>query len=217
MKLTRIHQIEISSRCNLRCRYCPHPRLQRPKVDMGWSTFHAAMSWAMTLDGPELSFTGMGEALLHPQAADYLSRARAMMPDTRFLLATNGIALDEEKCLLLKRLDVEVFISTHRPEVAGPAVERAARHGLKGAINTQFVNSGFDWAGQVQWANLAPKSTCQYLAQGWGTVLVNGNIVNCCMDAHGLYPYGHVLTSKIEELDMKPIPLCEKCHLTVPI
>jgi len=29
----QIHQIEITSRCNLRCKYCVHPHMERAKVD----------------------------------------------------------------------------------------------------------------------------------------------------------------------------------------
>lgn len=171
---------------------------------------------ALKLGGPELSFTGMGEALLHPDFNEMLRYARYELPGVWFLMETNGLALGEYEIKALRDTGTTVFVSTHRPEVAGPAIELCKQYGVEVRVNTNFAHSGFDWAGQVQWANSAPRTVCQYLAQGWGTVLENGNIVNCCMDAHGLYPYRNVLTSAVDELEIAPIPLCESCHLTVP-
>lgn len=224
MNITRVHQIELSSRCNLACKYCPHPKLGRAKADMGDATFERAIAWAKELDGPELSFTGMGEALLHPRFEQMLFYARAHLPNIWFLLATNGLALLDKReperpaRLLgaLKACDVSVYVSTHRPEVAGPAVELLLRAGVKVGVNTAFVTSGFDWAGQVEWhGGAAPRSVCQYIKQGWATVLQDGAIVNCCMDAHGLYPIGNV-HDPVLPMRIDPIPLCMKCHLEVP-
>lgn len=224
VRITTVHQIEVSSRCNLRCRYCPHPGLQREKADMAWATFVQAIDWANELGGPELSFTGMGEALLHPNIEEMLRRARAWLPKTWFLMATNGLCLVDRKDPVraaglletLRDCRVTVFVSTHRPEVAGPAIERLRKAGVNVGTNDAFVTSGFDWAGQVEWHGLpAPKSVCQYLAQGWATVLQDGSVVNCCMDAHGLYPCGNVNDAQRPK-HFAPIPLCANCHLEVP-
>ena len=61
----------------------------------------------------------------------------------------------------------------------------------------------------------APRSVCQYIAQGWATVLQDGAIVNCCMDAHGLYQIGNV-NDEVLPGRIDPIPLCSNCHLEVP-
>lgn len=224
MNITRVHQIEISSRCNLRCQYCPHPGLQRPKADMDIPTFVRAIEWAQELGGPELSFTGMGEALLHPRFEELLMYARERLPGVWFLLATNGLVLFDKRdparpgrlLEILRACDVSVYVSTHRPEVAGPAVELLTKAGIKVGVNTAFVTSGFDWAGQVEWhGGAAPKSVCQYIAQGWATVLQDGVIVNCCMDAHALHPIGNV-NDVVLPARIDPIPLCAQCHLEVP-
>jgi len=182
---------------------------------MDQETFENALRWTRQLGGPELSLTGMGEAVLHPEFPEMIRTARAYLPETWILLATNGIALKDEALKAIKEVDATVYVSAHRPEVAGPAVDRCLKLGIKVQVNHQFVSSGFDWAGQVTWANLAPEHDCQYLAQGWATVLQNGDIVNCCMDAHGLYPIGNVNDTN-KPTEMNPIPLCAKCHLRVP-
>ena len=224
MRIKTIHQIEVSSRCNLACRYCPHPKLSRDKTDMSKDTFVRAIDWAVAFNSPELSFTGMGEALLHPDIYEMLGYARLRLPNAWLLMATNGIALvkgDQERIdriiSALVELDVSVYVSVHRPEMAGPAVERLGRAGVKVGLNGAFIDSGFNWAGQVEWhGNPAPRTVCKYLLEGWGTVLVNGDIVNCCMDAHGLYPFYNVHKPIRDDLLIKPIPLCGQCHLKVP-
>ena len=64
-----IHQIEVTTRCNLRCQYCPHPKMKRPKEDMVWDTFIRSMVWVKKFYDlglqSELSFTGIGESTMH--------------------------------------------------------------------------------------------------------------------------------------------------------
>ena len=210
-----IHQVELSSRCNLRCQYCPHPKMKRAKQDMDWPTFRRTIALAKHLGGPELSLTGMGEAMLHPDFCEMARYARNELPDMWFLLATNGICLTKdttgELVQCLKECRISVYVSTHRPEIAGKAIEILCANGVQCSTNTAFVTSGFDWAGQADWHGVkAPPSKCQYIAQQWGCVLADGTIVNCCMDAEGLHPAGHV-NDPLPTLSQ--IPLCQKCHL----
>lgn len=44
--ITALHQVEITSRCNLKCRYCAHPKMPRAKADMSEETFEATLKWA---------------------------------------------------------------------------------------------------------------------------------------------------------------------------
>jgi Radical SAM superfamily len=222
--ISTIHQVELSSRCNLACSYCPHPGLRREKADMTMETFEHVIYWAQVLGGPELSFTGMGEAMLNPLFCDMLRQARIELPNVWFLLGTNGLLLTHRKhneradelLTALRECAVTVFVSTHRPEIAGEAIENGVKAGVDVKMNTHFVDSGFNWAGQVEWHGIAaPRTECQYLRQGWGTVLQDGSVVNCCMDAHGLHPMGNV-RDDLMNMIVKPIPLCEHCHLRIP-
>lgn len=219
--LTRIHQIEVTTRCNLRCVYCPHPTMERDKVDMDMPTFKAALNWVKHFKrvGPhqtELSLTGIGDGPLHPMFAEMVSMARmALGEDGMLLFATNGIALTGELLDRIAPYRPVAFISLHRPEKAGPALERCKERGIATVTNAQFVTSALDWAGQVDWFTSHPPTECQYLAQGWGTVLVDGRITRCCMDSTGGGTYGSVWDSP-EALSVTPYELCDTCSLTVP-
>lgn len=227
-----IHQLELTSRCNLKCHYCPHfPNLPRPKEDMSWDTFQAALSlvsfYVRQGTQTELSLTGIGESLLHPRFVEMASAARAAIgPERRLVVTTNGLLLNEEMCAALASISPKplVFISLHRPEKAAFAVEAARRHGLLAGINNSFVTSAFDWAGyQKEWTPLvtAPKIKCDYLHRGWGVVLQDGRITTCCLDAvckdqsEGGGVIGTVWDAP-EKLALKPWDGCKTCHMVVP-
>src|ERR1044072_6043239 len=96
-----IHQIEISSRCNLRCVYCPSKDLDKPvadcgsgreKVDISMAHFERALEWAqqMHVRGTqgELALPGLGEALLHSDFVDFVRLAGAALPQNRINFST---------------------------------------------------------------------------------------------------------------------------------
>ena len=76
--------------------------------------------------------------------------------------------------------------------------------------------SAFDWAGQVEWFVSAPKTICKYVTEGWGVILVDGNISTCCIDAHGKQIIGDVFKSKPDEIVNSGGVLCKDCHMTIP-
>ncbi len=220
--LGRIHQIEITSRCNLACIYCPHPKMERTKEDMTVPRFHRSMRWVQYFinrdDGiqTELALTGIGEATMHPDLVHFIRSARAVLGPARLLtFSTNGILLTDELLEELKPYNPSIYVSMHRPEVAIPAVERAKKHGLFLASNTAFVTSSLDWAGQVDWHVSAKPAICRYLLDGWGVVLADGRITTCCIDAEGDGVVGHI-DDEPGSVSVQPFSLCEPCSLIVP-
>lgn len=221
MRLREVHEIELSSRCNLACKYCPHPNLERPKEDMSLRTFDATMTLVRRLcvEGTqgEVSLTGIGEAILHPSFLQMASEVRRVIGHDRpLVLATNGVAMTEELVFEFARLRPMVYVSLHRPEVAAPAIELLKKYGVDHSVNAAFVTSSLDWAGQVKWHVSAPKSECQYLARGWGVVRMDGKITTCCMDAHTKHAFGTVWSDP-KELRLKAHALCESCNLIPPL
>lgn len=221
-----IHQIELTTRCNLRCHYCPHyPQLPRAKEDMQRATYMQALAlvahYVKQGTQTELSLTGIGESLLHPDFVEFVGLARQVIgPQRQLTVTTNGLGMDEKLCLALKPYQPAIFVSLHRPEKAGPAIEAARKHGLLAGINNSFVTSAFNWAGtQKNWYVSAPKIKCEYLRSGWGVVLVDGRVATCCLDADGSSTIGSVWDEP-EALMLKPWGDAEKgcasCHMEVP-
>ena len=215
VKIGTVHQIEISSRCQLACKYCPHPHLKRAKADMSMEVFEAALAWAQTFESPELSLTGMGESTLHPEFCTMLRMAREAFPNTKLLLSSNGVAVTDEMLDTMRETNTILWLSAHRPEIAGKTLQRSIARRVMTGINNNIIDSGFDWAGQVEWANMAPPHVCQYLTRGWATILQNGDVVSCCMDAGGLYPFGNIM-DEVKPTHIGVMPLCKSCHLSVP-
>lgn len=218
--VTTIKQIEVTSRCNLACTYCPHPTMKRTKEDMTMETFEKALALVRHYRAAgtqrELSITGIGEALLHPYFVIMINLAReALGWDHPLVFSTNGLLLTDEVALAIKDAKPFIFVSLHRPEASGPAIEVAKRHGLLAGMNHAFVTSSLDWAGQVKWHVSAPRIKCEFLKEGWGVVLADGAITTCCIDAEKRGTIGTVDTPP-EELQMKPYSLCSSCNQEVP-
>src|SRR3990167_3157408 len=96
-----LHQIEISSRCSLKCVYCPSPDISkglyqdRRAEDMNRETFIRALEWVTVFvrkgTQAELNLAGIGESFLHPEFADFVKLAReAVGPLVKLVMATNG-------------------------------------------------------------------------------------------------------------------------------
>ena len=228
--LTSIHQIEPTSHCNLRCRYCPSPILPKlrgqPATHIAMPVFERALMWAEHFDSRgtqgELSLTGIGETLLHPRWRDLVRMARETLPRNFICFSTNGLLLDDDACAYLAEYRIAVFVSLHRPEKAGPAINAARRAGILVDTNASAATSSFDWAGTLagKWEVTAPAGNpCAYLQRGWGVVLADGRVTTCCLDATGAGVVGHV-DDPIGSLSIGPWGDenvgCSACHERVP-
>lgn len=217
--ITQIHQIEVTTMCNLRCRYCPHPKMQRSKEHMTLDIFEKSLAWVQYFNAKgtqmEVSLTGIGESLLHPQFLEMVRMLREVY-EGAILFSTNGLLMTQSIAQCLSKHYVNVFVSTHRPEIAAPAVNICKRYGILAGVNTSFVTSALDWAGQVDWEVTALRTPCQHLEQGWGIVLVDGRISTCCMDSEGIGLIGSVAEAPAD-LFTGPFELCGTCNMYPPI
>ena len=218
--LTRLHQVELTSRCNLRCRYCPHPKLRREKEDMTEEVLSSALDHLAYYRGlgtqQEVSITGLGEALMHPRFIEFAAAIRETVGITCFVnFSTNGILFTEEVAQFCQEQQIGVFVSLHRPERAAPALNLARRYKVLAGSNTAFATSSFNWAGDLDWEVTAPPIVCEYLLGGWGVVLADGRVSTCCIDAHGQNIIGSVFDEP-GSLTTRAFPLCEGCHMQVP-
>lgn len=218
--IREVHELELSSLCNLACKYCPHPTLRRDKANIAWDVFELALRHVQHyVDAGtqgELSLTGIGEAILHPRFGEALYRCREVLGrDRKLTVATNGIAVVDSIARDLAAVNASVYVSLHRPEAATPAMVILARHGAAIWTNHAFVDSSIDWAGQVEWHCSASSHACGYLSYQWAVIRQNGNVDMCCQDAHDLHHIGTVWDEP-GTWAARPIPLCKSCHLKVP-
>lgn len=215
-----VHEIELSSRCNLACIYCPHPQLQRSKEDITWDTYQQALDhvryFVQQGTQTEVSLTGIGEAILHPDFVPMTAALRQVLgPRRKIVLSTNGVAMTDALAREIVALQVQVYVSLHRPEVAGPAIEMLRRAGCVSATTDKFVTMASNWAGQVDWYVSSERYYCGYLTRKWVVVRASGAIDQCCWDAHDKHPIGHVSDAP-GSLMVHAIGLCATCHQKHP-
>jgi hypothetical protein len=218
-KITQIHEIELSSRCNLACVYCPNPTMKRAKLDMTWQDFELSLERVRYFceqgTQGELALTGVGEALLNPIFARAVLHARRAIGWDRLLtFATNGLLLTAELLEKIRPAQPVIFVSLHRPEAAGPAIAMLERSGLRYGTNSAFVTDGLNWAGQVDWP-ATHHSTCEYLRAGWCVIRADGTVGTCCWDAES--DSGRIGTIHDDPpWYTAPHRACDSCSLSVP-
>jgi hypothetical protein len=219
--IRHIHQIEITSRCNLRCRYCPSPHLGRPKIDMEEETFIKSVVWArefIKANGPhEVNLAGIGESTIHPRFVEYVKFAREYMgPEQLLLFATNGVAMTEELASALAPYQPRIWVSLHRPEKAGPAIEILKRHNLIVGVSADPSVSSTNWAGQVKWHVSTQRKECMWVKMGKVIVLSDGRVSRCSYDATGSGVIAHV-NDDLSKFQTSPYVLCKTCDQDVGV
>ena len=124
--------IEITTRCNLRCAFCARAAIRREERDMPPERFARLLdllphAWRVTL-------AGLGEPLLHPDVADFVLEASSR--GRRVTLVTNAVLLTEEmtRRLIAAGLDAVTFSL----DAAGAGPASAVRAGA--AVETAIEN-----------------------------------------------------------------------------
>ena len=218
--VTQIHEIELSSRCNLACTYCPNPTMSREKLDMSEDVYFQALSvvnhYVSRGTQGELALTGVGEALLNPYFADAVLMAREIIGDRLLTFSTNGILLTDELIDKIKPAKPVIYVSLHRPEVAALAIDRCRKHGLQVGHNHSFATSSLNWVQDVDWYVSSTPSTCEYLRSGWAVIRADGTIGTCCWDAETKVSKIGTVWDDPESLVTAPHEACKKCSLLVP-
>lgn len=221
-KVEAIHQIELTSRCNLRCKYCVWPTMPRPKQDMPMDIYVRCLEWVRKFvergTQRELNLCGIGESTMVP---DFLERVRLAREyagfHTALVFATNGLLITEDLAKALKPFKPLVGVSAHRPEKAGPAIEILKKHGLLSWISVDPSSSAIDWAGQVKWFVSAKPEPCPWIMYRRAFVMSDGRMSACCLDGTGDEAFGNILTFN-EDTDLTgPYKLCATCNQTLDI
>ena len=87
-----IANIEITTRCNLRCTYCARTIRGGTTEDMPMERFKTLLG--LLPHAYRITLVGLGETLLHPSVADFVREASSQ--GRRVALVTNGMALSDD-------------------------------------------------------------------------------------------------------------------------
>lgn len=239
--LRSIHQIELSSFCNLSCVYCPQNTKHneglnlfgtevRPRMHMERATFERALKWVRFFIGSnaeqrrELNLAGLGESTLHPLFVDFVGYAHELIAEHggHVSFTTNGLLMTDDLAQTLAKITagtIAVFVSLHRPEKAGPAVEACRRAGILAGVSNDPALASVDWAGQVRWTASADPDTrpCPWIREGQGYVFADGRISTCAFDASAKGVIGHVDLEPSSAVRVAPYALCATCDQVVGV
>lgn len=222
--LRSIHQIELTSRCNLACIYCAHPKVMtRPKIDITDALFERALAWIdhFVAQGTqdvagELNLSGIGETLLHPSVVEYVAEIRRRYGEAlQIVIPTNGLELTDELARALEPHRPVLLISMHVPARAAYAVEIAQRHGIFGEAALSPVTSPNDWAGQVEWMKPTYRLDCPWLYLQRAFVASDGRIYPCCLATSSEGVVGSVEMLP-ESIQLHRWKLCSGCYQVPP-
>jgi hypothetical protein len=231
--LRGIRQVELTSRCNLRCAYCPSPKMQdgeapfRPAVDMTDDDFAAAMDvvgfFVRAGSQEELNLAGIGESTLHPKFVEWAFRAREVIGPRRLLtISSNGLLITEKLAAELAPTGIQIGVSLHVGlKRAQPAIVALKKHGIFQTVSYEAANESISWAGQVDWPDASVRFPCHWLIEGHAMVMADGRLTPCCLDATGAGDLGHVSAARSRLAAGKPFytapfGLCRTCHHVIP-
>lgn len=216
-----LHQIELSSICNLRCPYCPHGfgNFARPKMYMSMEVFEKALQWIRKQfpTQNEINLAGTGESSLNPDFAKMILRAREVLgPSAKILFATNGVGKHWKQELVdaIKPADPRIWVSLHQPALAAYAVKMFYEAKILESVSVDAVMNPNDWAGQVDWIKPGYRIPCQWQQFGKAFVTSNGDILTCCLDLTGESQIGSVLDEP-HDLQTAPWRICKACYQDV--
>jgi hypothetical protein len=227
--LQTITTIELSSICNLSCKYCINRLLvkdpERKPGIMKDEIFDMALFWlqALVMRGTqkEVNLNGNGESCLDPKLCERIRRVKKIMgPGRQVGMCTNGANMTPDLARDLKASGIDrVDLSPHSPWHARRAVSMMSDAGIKGIINWGSIVMSHNWAGQLEPENAIEcrlQNPCDPLIQGRGYILSEGNVTPCCYDFRNLGVFGHVLDNDLLSREIRPYELCGTCHQVIP-
>ena len=227
INLQTITTIELSSKCQMACKYCVNRRMldhgRKPAI-MPDAVFERALSWLKQLceqgTQKEVNINGNGESLLDPQIVERVRRIKAVMGYGMVAGCTNGIVLTEPLARKLKAAGLDrLDVSPHSPLHARRAFQIIQRVGLMGIVNFGTIMQPHNWAGQIEpeysvdHVNPIP---CVPLMEGRGYIQSEGQVSPCCYDYCNLGVYGSVFDDDLLSRPIKPFSLCDTCHQIIP-
>jgi len=238
MDKLKIYQIELTSRCNATCSYCPQNNMSRKKEDMSKEVFEQTLK-LMDRDNLWKNFNNyvvelhsFGEAfLLGDKLFYYLDRLKE--EKIPWSLSTNGILLGNDiefdKKLISYNGVLEISVENLNSKTTMEDKYRRINNYLELHVNSksELINILISY-GNVDFSKITgcagvsnyelhswgendkPMYRCKHLDDDFFTIHSNGNIVSCCFDAEGETNFGTVFNPTFES--NKRWRKCDTCE-----
>lgn len=192
-------ELEVGSRCNRACSYCPVSLDPRPPVlaRMGEEVFEAVVrQLAAAAFAGRISYHLYNEPLLRRDLARLVATVDQVLPEALQLLNTNGDLLDDARYAELREAGVDYFyVTRHEP---GPYPQRPFQV-VQYADALTLTNRGGALPHLPAPSTEAPRTSC-WAPSEMLVVTVSGDVLLCYEDARREHVLGNVLASGLTEI-----------------
>lgn len=192
-------EIEINSRCNRRCGYCPVSVLPTPSSErfMAAEVFDRIVAELARLGfAGTMSYHLFNEPLLRPDLELLAMKVTTQLPGAFQLLFTNGDLLSDERYASLRRAGIDYFIVTRHD--CTPIPERPDQKILFPS-DLVIANRG----GFFQPLEESLTVPC-YAPTDMLIVTIGGDVLLCCDDAERRHVMGNIMRQSIEDIWFSP-------------
>jgi len=235
-------EIETSTACNLRCRYCPNSISDRGLIknnkQMPTALFYRLIDELAAIEfGGEFHPHFFNEPLLDERLPQLLEYVRNKLNRCKIALFTNGLFLTLEKYLELAHVGVNSISVTRHLSGDPPHIDEIMRyrqvHGDSG-VTFDYIRDGLDKEILFNRGGLIPLKKIHHKTEActWPahylTINFKGDVLLCCNDYHASFPVGNVVNQSIMAVwgksfnkalriciskDASKVPLCRRCML----
>ena len=222
MTIHTINTIEVSTLCQLKCKYCINP-LMKDKGIMTEDIFEQSLYWLEILcrrgTQQEVNMNGNGEATLDPNLPRRVRKVKDIVGDRTVELCSNAVGVTREMVIELLDNGLDKFdLSPHNPYEVRRLVSETHDLKINGIINMGSFTASHNWAGQLPeqyQIKMTYTLPCLPMIEGRAHILSDGKVVPCCYD-RGMGLIGTVFDDDLLSRPLNKFELCKTCHQIIP-
>lgn len=191
----KVVEIEVNSRCNRRCEYCPvsiFPPADVPEFMCDEIFNHILSELVRTKFQGKISYHLYSEPLLRDDLEILVTRVRKNLPDVYQLLYTNGTLLTDERYKSLRKAGINHFLVTRHDWELMPQREAQT---IKYPKDLIIANRGGALNKLEKPLNLPCYAPTEALI-----ITVTGDVILCCNDSRRENIMGNIMQQPLEKI-----------------
>ena len=188
-------EVEVNSRCNRKCSYCPVSILPVPDVPrlMSEEVFQRLLSELSRIKfSGRMSYHFYNEPLLRTDLEELIERCSNRLPEAHQVLYTNGDLLTDDRYLRLEKAGIAHFIVTSHDSLSYPSRPKQT---ILFPSDLKLTDRG-----GIMFKLSDPLTLACYAPSEMLIVTVTGDVVLCYEDAKRTQVMGNIVSSPLEEI-----------------
>jgi GTP 3',8-cyclase len=194
----RVVEVEVNSRCNKSCSYCPVAVLPVPKVPryMDDRVFERLLDELVEIGfSGNFSYHFYNEPLLRKDLERLVARVFERLPKVFQLLYTNGDFLNDLRYQALKAAGIDHFLVTRHD---GDPIPERPHQTVQYPEDLVLTNRGGTMANVAVVSD--PLQRPCFAPFDFLTVTVTGDVVLCCDDSERHHIMGNILDQRLKDI-----------------